>query len=157
MLQVVGKGPVKVERDVALAEPQAFKTRDETTATVETQIQEFQEFDSFLTHSGSLKKETAVHQLAAYPSTAKVVPTEIEKWQIEFRAPVDDWEAVAHDAAENDGYNRASPGLAVQKLRSFVGSGLTDDCAVFAVVNLVDKYELDISWEREKFLERALE
>lgn len=158
-LEVVATGPVSVEQDVSLAGPQEFVLSDTTTATVRTQIHEFQELEPFLQRRSKPDKKTALAQLTAYPSDHRIHIDDADAadWQIEFRATVEDWQTVATDLADADHYADSQPETAVKKLRRLVCSGLTDDSAIFAVLNLVDKNDVDIDWDRDAFLKRAVD
>lgn len=158
-LEVVATGPVSVERDVSLAGPQEFVLSDTTTATVRTRIREFQELKPFLQRRNSPDKKTALGQLTAYPSDHRIHIDDADAgdWQIEFRATIEDWQTVATDLADADHYTDSKPETAVKKLRKLVCAGLTDDSAIFAVLNLVDKHDVDVDWDRDVFLERAVD
>jgi hypothetical protein len=156
-LEVVARGPVAIERELALADPQSFVVEDTTTATVRTTISEYQELDPFLRNKGKTDTNMVVWQLAAYPSSDHVRPVETDEWDVEFRAPVATWQTVARDIAANAYMHSVTPERSVKALRRFVRSGLTDDHAVFALLDLVDDHDVDVDWDRNRMLERLVD
>ena len=156
-LEVVARGPVTVERDLALADPQSVVVEDTTTATVRTTISEYQELDPFLRNKGQTDTNMVVWQLAAYPSSDHVRPVETDEWEVEFRAPVATWQTVARDIAANAYMHSVTPERSVKALRRFVRSELTDDYAVFALLDLVDDHDVDVDWDRDRMLERLVD
>lgn len=150
--EIVAQGPVAVEREVALAGPQSFTLDETTTATVRTQISEYQELDSFLQNE-TTDTELVVWQLTAYPSEDHIKPVDCSDWEVEFRAPVATWRTVGRDIAANERLQSVSPSTIVRSLRRFVRSGLTDDHAVFALLDIVDEHDVDIDWDRNRMFE----
>jgi hypothetical protein len=156
-LEVVARGPVRVERDLALADPQSFVVENTRTATVRTEIDEYQELEEFLRNKGKTDTNLVVWQLVAYPSTDYVEPADVSEWEVEFRAPVATWRTVACDIAANAYIHSLTPKRSAKALRRFIRSGLTDNHAVFALLDLVDDHDVDIDWDRNRMLERLVD